>query len=380
MTSNGLNMDSWLEESFSVHVPTQGEIRQGWIVSRNNNEMLVDIGAKSEGIINSRELDDIDDKTREQLVVGEKIYVYVVDPEDSNGNIILSYKKAAERQDWIDANEYAESKKVHEGKIVGFNRGGLLVGFGQLRGFVPNSQLSREHQQKLRGENSQRFLQKLTGETIYVKILEVDSERNRLIFSEREAEKETREARRQKLLESMTEGSTFKGRVVNLTNYGAFIDIGAMEGLVHLSELSWKRITNPADFLSVGDEVDVVVISIDHEKQRIALSMKQLEQDPWDSIEELYKEGQLVEATITKLERFGAFARLNDDFELQGLIHISELSEKRVTHPKEVIRPKDIVPVRIIRIDAEQRQLGLSIKQVSSAEFITADLASLEEM
>lgn len=373
-------MDSWLEESFSVHVPTQGEIRQGWIVSRNNNEMLVDIGAKSEGIINSRELDDIDDKTREQLVVGEKIYVYVVDPEDSNGNIILSYKKAAERQDWIDANEYAESKKVHEGKIVGFNRGGLLVGFGQLRGFVPNSQLSREHQQKLRGENSQRFLQKLTGETIYVKILEVDSERNRLIFSEREAEKETREARRQKLLESMTEGSTFKGRVVNLTNYGAFIDIGAMEGLVHLSELSWKRITNPADFLSVGDEVDVVVISIDHEKQRIALSMKQLEQDPWDSIEELYKEGQLVEATITKLERFGAFARLNDDFELQGLIHISELSEKRVTHPKEVIRPKDIVPVRIIRIDAEQRQLGLSIKQVSSAEFITADLASLEEM
>jgi small subunit ribosomal protein S1 len=195
-------------------------------------------------------------------------------------------------------------------------------------------------------------------------------------MSERAAAKESRAARRANLLESLQEGEIREGAVVNLTDFGAFIDIGGIEGLVHLSEMSWKRISNPAELVQLGDKVQVYVLSIDQERQRIALSMKRLEADPWSIVDELYQAGQLTEATITKLTKFGAFARLNDEYELEGLIHISEMSEERVNHPRDVVKPGDVVTVRIIRVDPEQRQLGLSLKQVASDKFLEADLAA----
>jgi small subunit ribosomal protein S1 len=372
----GHPMDAWLAEEFALDVPSAGEIREGWIVDRRHNEFLVDIGAKSEGIIPSQEVETLDTNTVEnKLAVGNKISVFVVNPEDHNGNIILSYQKAAEEIDWDLASEALDSQNTQELEVVGFNKGGFIVQFGSLRGFVPMSQQSGDHPRYADPRDLQRACQKRVGTPMMAKVIEVDRPRNRLIFSERAAEDEIREAKRAEFFDNVQEGDIFDGKVVNVTDYGAFVDIGGIEGLVHLSEISWQRIAKPSEKVQAGDEVKVAVLSIDHEKQRIALSMKQLEADPWSRISDHYQVGQLVEATITKLTKFGAFGRLHDEYELEGLIHISELSENHIGHPREVVKPQDEVTVRVIRIDPDQRQLGLSLKQVASADFMDMDLA-----
>ncbi len=369
----GHPMDFLLEEEFNL--PTAGDIRQGWIVEKRSHELLVDIGAKSEGIIPSQEYDKLDQTIRDAFTVGEEVTVFVVNPEDAEGNVILSYSKAAEEEDWKLAQEHLEKKTAYTGKVIGTNRGGVIVRMGQLRGFVPNSQL--DYTRFPERNINQEQVQKLVGKKLTVKILEVDRQRSRLIMSERASMRERRESQRREVLERIQPGDVVNGRVINLTNYGAFVDIGGIEGLVHLSELSWKRVKSPADVLSVGDKIQVAILNVDQEQQRIALSLKQLETDPWTMIDQLYSEGQLIDATITKLTKFGAFARLNDDYELEGLIHISELAQDHVNHPREIVKAEDEVTVRIIRIAPEQRQLGLSLKQVDSAEFIEADMAML---
>jgi small subunit ribosomal protein S1 len=368
-------MEFLLEEE--LNLPAVGEIRKGWVVEHQNNLVLIDIGAKSEGMIDNQELASFDKETRALLAVGNEVSVYVTNIEDQDGNIIVSYSKALQEKDWQMASDLLESQDIYKGQVIGCNRGGLLLSVGLLRGFLPNSQIGPRRFANRRATNEQ--LQKLIGETMSVKVIEVDRERNRLILSERAATKELREERRARLLEEIQEGDEYDGRVINLTNYGAFVDIGGMEGLVHLSELSWKRISNPADVIAVGDEVQVSVLSVDQERQRIALSIKRLEPDPWTMIDELYEDGQLIEANITRLTKFGAFARLNDQYGLEGLIHISELSDGHVEHPREVVKSSDNVTVRIIRIDPDQRQLGLSLKQVASAEYMEADFSLLAE-
>jgi small subunit ribosomal protein S1 len=368
-------MEFLLEEE--LNLPAVGEIRKGWVVEHQNNLILIDIGAKSEGMIDNQELASFDKETRAMLAVGNEVSVYVSNIEDQDGNIIVSYSKALQEKDWQMASDLLESQDIYKGQVIGCNRGGLLLSVGLLRGFLPNSQIGPRRFANRRATNEQ--LQKLIGETMSVKVIEVDRERNRLILSERAATKELREERRAQLLEEIQEGDEYDGRVINLTNYGAFVDIGGVEGLVHLSELSWKRISNPADVIAVGDEVQVSVLSVDQERQRIALSIKRLEPDPWTMIDELYEDGQLIEANITRLTKFGAFARLNDQYGLEGLIHISELSDSHVEHPREVVKSSDNVTVRIIRIDPDQRQLGLSLKQVASAEYMEADFSLLAE-
>jgi small subunit ribosomal protein S1 len=365
-------MDFLLQGDFSL--PTAGEIRYGYVIEHRNHEILVDIGAKSEGVISSREVETLDEQTLSRLAVGSEIPVYVVEPEDESGNTILSYVKAAAEQDWLDADKLLKNQQVLETTVIGYNRGGILVRVGHLRGFVPNSQLHQSHQLPTKGEPDITVFQKMVGKKIYLKVIEANRERNRLILSEKVAAQEIRDARRTERMESIQEGDVFEGRVVNLADFGAFIDIGGIEGLVHLSELSWKRINNPNEKLEVGSTVKVYVLKVDQERQRLALSIKRLEPDPWSLIKEQYRTGQLTTATITKLTKFGAFARLHDDYELEGLIHISELSDEHVNHPREVVKPAQEVTVRIIRIDPEQRQLGLSLKQVSSAEYLEADL------
>jgi len=341
----------------------------------------VDIGAKSEGLITNREVDSLDEKTRAILAVGSKIPVYVVDPEDEAGNTILSYVKAAAQQDWLDAENLLETQDVYETVIVGYNRGGVLVKLGHLRGFVPNSQLQPSRQTAVtRDADQQPSFQKLVGKKIFLKVIEANRERNRLILSEKAAAQEIRDARRGELFDSIQEGDICEGHVVNLADFGAFIDIGGIEGLVHLSELSWKRINSPAEKLSVGENVNVYVLKVDQARQRLALSLKRLEPDPWTLIKDTYREGQLATATVTKLTKFGAFARLHDEYELEGLIHISELSDEHINHPREVLKPAQEVTVRIIRIDPDQRQLGLSIKQVASADYLEADLEMINSV
>jgi small subunit ribosomal protein S1 len=362
-----------------VNFPNAGEIRSGRIVAFRNNEILVDIGAKSEGIITSQETNGYDTTTRAILLEGAEILVYIEDPEDINGNIILSFRKAAEERDWQVADELLESQEAMETEIVGFNKGGVLVSLGQLRGFVPNSQLKRDRLQDPDGDK-QRALQAQIGQKIFAKVIEVDRPRNRLILSEQAASREIRQARKSEFFASIEEGMICDGQVVNLAEFGAFVDIGGIEGLVHLSEMSWKRIQNPSDLLQRGDQIKVQVINVDQERQRVALSMKRLEPDPWSQIEDLYRVGQLVEAEITRLTKFGAFARVDDEYQLEGLIHISELAEDRVEQARDVVKPGDRITVRIIRLDPEQRQVGLSLRQVSSDKYIEDDLAMLNTM
>lgn len=363
-------MDFLLDQN--LNLPVAGEIRHGWVVGQRSNALLVDIGAKSEGIIPNRELDSLDASTRESLVEGSEIAVFIVDPEDANGDLIVSYTQAAKEEDWQKVATLLESQELCQARVVGFNRGGLLAKVGELRGFIPNSQLGRDRQVNDRsGEN---YLQKYIGDEIEAKVIEVDRGRNRLILSERAAEDELRKVKREELLAKLEVGDVCEGRVVNLADFGAFVDIGGIEGLVHLSELSWKRVANPAEVLQLGETVKVSVLNIDEDRQRLALSLKRLQADPWSSLAEQYQVGQLVEATVTKLTKFGAFARLSDEYELVGLIHISELSEEHVAHPRDVVKPGDSLTVRVIRVDPEQRQLGLSLKQVASDRYIESDL------
>lgn len=367
-------MDFLLNGDLELDLPKAGDIRQGEVVEHLKNAILIDIGAKSEGIISGNELDALDDDTRDHLAVGNEVNVYVVDPEDDEGNIILSYTKAAEEVDWQMVDQLARNGETYEGKVIGHNKGGLLVQVGQLHGFMPISQLANSRNFN-RDRSTSEQLRMLVGQPITAKVIEVDRSRNRLILSERAAVKEQRAEQRERLLTELERGDVRKGRVVNLTDFGAFVDIGGIEGLVHISELSWKRVNNTGDVVQLGQEVEVYVLDVDQERQRVALSLKRLETDPWTIVDQLYDVGQLVEATITKLAQFGAFARILDDYELEGLIHISELSEDRVNHPREVLRPGQAVTLRIIRVDPEQRQIGLSLKQVSSDKYMDADLA-----
>jgi small subunit ribosomal protein S1 len=293
-----------------------------------------------------------------------------VRPEDRDGNLILSIRRAEEENDWIRAQEQFESGEHIEAPIAGFNKGGLIVRLGKLRGFVPASQLAAQH----RGSNTQQPEERwshLVGTTCNVKIIEINRKRKRLILSERAAQRLAREARKAELLKTLRPGEVKKGVVSSLTDFGAFVNLGGADGLVHLSELSWNRSVKPRDLLKVGQDVEVYVLNVDQERKRIALSLKRLEPEPWATAESRYYVGQLVEGTVTRLANFGAFALVND--ELEGLIHISELSPGRINHPKDVVQEGEKHTMRIIRIDAKRRRMGLSLKRVTDPEYADLD-------
>jgi small subunit ribosomal protein S1 len=363
-------MESLLQESLSLEFPTQGEIRRGFVATIRDNEILVSIGTKSEGVISGRELEQIPADERASFVVGQEIPVFVISPEDQNGNVVLSYVRAREEKDWDDVEALLESGEAYESKVVGFNKGGLIVPIGGLRGFVPASQISLLRRPGT-NENPEQRYSKAVGDPMKVRVIEVDRARRRLILSERLALQETRETLKDRLLDELAEGEVRSGRVTSLADFGAFVNIDGADGLVHLSEISWERIQHPNEVLKVGDEVKVKVISVDRDRKRIGLSIRQLQQDPWlQKVGEL-KEGMLIEGTITHLTKFGAFARIGDDME--GLIHVSELSEQRVGHPKEVVKEGEVVTLRVIKIDPERRRIGLSRRKVDSAAYTDLD-------
>jgi small subunit ribosomal protein S1 len=219
----------------------------------------------------------------------------------------------------------------------------------------------------------------MVGEDIAVKVVELDRARNRLILSERAAAREWREQQKARLLDQLSVGEVRQGRVISVADFGAFVDLGGADGLVHLTEMSWKHITHPREVLQVGDIVEVQVISVDRERKRIGLSMKRKENDPWEEVVRRYHVGQLVQATITKLTKFGAFARLVDAPEVEGLIHISELADYRVNHPRDVVLVNDVLTLRIVKIDREQRRLGLSLRQVDSAKYLDQDWQAIDD-
>lgn len=369
-------MESLLnEQELSVDLPQPGEIRKGMIASVSPSQILISIGAKSEGVVSGRELEQLTPDEREALKVGEEVHVYVINPEDANGNVVLSLKRAQEQISWDNVEKLVTDSEVIDSKIIGFNKGGLIVGVEGLRGFVPSSQISALRRSQTTGDTPEQRFQKMVGQPISVRVIEVDRERRRLILSERAANTESRQSLKERVIDELEEGKVYTGRVTSLANFGAFININGADGLVHLSELSWDHIEHPREVLEVGQEVKVKVINVDREKKRIGLSVRALLDDPWASRVEKYSVGQLVEGRITRLTKFGAFARLDDDIE--GLIHISEMADHRIEHPKEVLRENDVKTLRVIRIDADQHRIGLSLRRVDSAAYADKDFKLL---
>lgn len=376
--ANNQSMEALLaSESLSIDLPQAGEIRKGTIASISPNQILISIGAKSEGVVAGRELEQLTQEERDALKVGQEIDVFVIIPEDDNGNVVLSLKRALEQMTWENVEKMIADEVVIDTKIIGFNKGGLIAAIGNLRGFIPSSQVSAARRAQSAGDKPEQRWQKMVGQPISVRIIEVDRERRRLILSERAANTESRSSLKDRVIGELEEGKTYTGRVTSLADFGAFININGADGLVHLSELSYDRVAHPKEVLEVGQEVQVKVINIDQEKRRIGLSIRALQDDPWKNHMAKFSVGQLVEGVITRLTKFGAFARLEGDIE--GLIHISELSENRVEHPKEVLHEGDVKTLRIIRIDPDQHRIGLSLRKVDSAAFADKDFKLLTQ-
>ena len=358
------------------NIPERGDIRKGVITAITSNEILIDVQSKADGLIAGRELEQINPQTLEKFQVGEEIMVYVLEPEDINGHVVLSYTRAQEEQDWERVEKSMETGEAITTFVEGYNKGGLLVPIGQLRGFVPGSLVSVFREGDTAAPED-RWSEAI-GKEITLKVIEVDRSRQRLILSERDAIGETREAIKDQLLDNLAVGDRVTGYVSSLADFGAFVNIQGVDGLVHLSELSWDHVDHPSDLVKVGQELEVEVISIDEEKRRIGLSMRRLQDNPWIEKAEEIQEGQLVQGTITNITDFGAFARI-ENTDLEGLIHISELSMDRVGHPSEVVSVGETLALRVISLDMERHRIGLSLEKVDSDEYASIDLEQIQE-
>ena len=358
----------------------RGDVVEGVVMRADTSDgLFVNIGQKAEGHVPANEMRTIDSTDIEGLV-GGSIIAMVVRPESGDNPAILSVDRAIGEQGWRYLEKAMEAGEVIEGKIAGFNRGGSIVEVEGVQGFVPMSQLVSVPRERFRiyqdsgeglseeeQENVQEAQNAEIGREIPMKVLEVNRSRNRAIFSERQAVQESRDARKAKLIEELEEGQTRNGTVTGISSFGAFVDIGGADGLIHISELSWSMVNSPEEVVSVGQKVDVFVLRVDAENMKIALSLRRLQPEPWETIHERHNIGDIVNATVTKLTNFGAFARVEDSIE--GLIHISELSARMINHPREVVREGEQVEVKILRIEPERRRLGLSLKQASEERF-----------
>ncbi|ABU58103.1 30S ribosomal protein S1 [Roseiflexus castenholzii] len=338
-----------------------GDTVDGIIMRVGRDEILVDIGAKAEGVVPAREMQSLSDDDRAALKPGDPLLVFVVQSEDKEGRATLSIDRARQEKSWRRLQQCYETGEIIEAKVINYNKGGLLVNLDGVRGFVPSSQVSGIG----RGSEAQKQseMARMVGQTLALKVIEINRNRNRLILSERQAAMDVREGRKGELLSALKEGDVREGVVTSVCDFGAFVDIGGADGLVHLSELSWSRVKHPSEILKPGDKVQVYVLSIDNERKRIALSLKRTQHEPWATVGERYHIGQMVEGVVTQLAPFGAFVRIEDGVE--GLIHVSEMGDGRVQHPRDVLQEGDAVQARIIRIDPARKRIGLSMRQSS---------------
>ncbi|MGA7671809.1 MAG: 30S ribosomal protein S1 [Nitrolancea sp.] len=351
------------DPSHDYRVLNYGDVMEGQLMHVDRDELLVDIGSKSEGIIPAREFSSLSDEDRGRLTVGDRVLVFVVQPENQEGQAVLSIDRALAEKSWRRLQEIYEAGDMIDAEVTNYNKGGLLVNLDGVRGFVPASQVT-----EIRGGDDgskQADMARLIGTKLPLKIIEINRHRNRLILSERQAIQEKRDVMKERLIEELHEGETRRGRVTSITDFGAFVDIGGADGLVHLSELSWSRVKHPSEVLSVGDEIDVYVLGINAQEKKIALSIKRTQPEPWSRVAAIYEVGQLVMGTVTQLANFGAFARIEDGIE--GLIHVSELSEQRIGHPRQVVSEGQDLILRIIRIDPARRRMGLSLRRALEA-------------
>ena len=360
------------EQEAQFRTIKRGDVVEGQIVHMDPDEILVDIGLKSEGVLSTKELPSTGYGSLAELSVGDNVLVYVMQPETPEGHPVVSIKRARQERQWRIAQEQYERGDLLEAEVIDFNKGGLIVNLEGIRGFVPISQiLNLKREDSADNAETQNKLQSMVGRKLQLKIIEINRNRNRLILSERLAVQEWRARRREELLNELQVGELRTGTVSNLANFGAFVDLGGADGLVHISQLAWSRVNHPSEVLKVGQKVEVQVLSVDKEKKKIALSIKRAEVDPWTTVEQRYQIGQLVQGTITKIAPFGAFARIEDGVE--GLIHLSELPSG-TQDPKQVLKEGDEITVRILRIESDRRRLGLSVRAAEEGAEASASL------
>jgi small subunit ribosomal protein S1 len=331
-----------------------GDIVEGTIVKVDRDEVLLDIGYKTEGVIPSRELSikhDVD--PNEVVTVGDEIEALVLQKEDKEGRLILSKKRAQYERAWGTIEEKKERDEVVEGTVIEVVKGGLIIDIG-LRGFLPASLVEMRRV---------RDLQPYVGKTLEAKIIELDKNRNNVVLSRRAWLEQTQSEVRSEFLNKLAKGQVRTGVVSSIVNFGAFVDLGGVDGLVHVSELSWKHIDHPSEVVEVGQEVTVEVLDIDLDRERVSLSLKATQEDPWRQFARTHQIGQVVPGKVTKLVPFGAFVRVQDGIE--GLVHISELAERHVEIPEQVVNVGDDLLVKVIDIDLERRRISLSLKQAN---------------
>ena len=354
------------EQDSDIKSFKHGDVVEGQVVRIDKDEILVDIGAKSEGVVSNRELFGRHGEGQPELAIGDTVLVYVLQPESPEGHVVLSLRRAGLERKWRAMQEQFEAGVIIEAPVIDHNKGGLIVDCG-IRGFVPISQIvdfPRRPQNDQPRDAAQEIAEKLmpfVGRKLRLKILEVNRKANRLILSEKVALYEERREKRDELFSSLQVGQKVTGTVRSIAPFGVFIDLGGIDGLVHKSELSWNKVNNPESGYHVGEEVEAEVIDINHERGRISLSIRRLQPDPWHSTVADFNVGDIIDGTVTKLVNFGAFVRVRDG--LEGLIHISELSHQRVAHPGDVVHEGQQLKLKIISLDSERHRLGLSLKQ-----------------
>src|SRR6187397_1833370 len=339
-----------------------GDIVEGTVVKVDRDEVLLDIGYKTEGVIPSRELSIKHDVDPSEVVsVGDEVEALVLTKEDKEGRLILSKKRAQYERAWGTIEELKEKDEAVKGTVIEVVKGGLILDIG-LRGFLPASLVEMRRV---------RDLQPYVGRQLDAKIIELDKNRNNVVLSRRQWLEQTQSEVRSEFLNQLGKGQVRKGVVSSIVNFGAFVDLGGVDGLVHVSELSWKHIDHPSEVVEVGQEVTVEVLDLDMDRERVSLSFKATQEDPWQQFARTHAIGQVVPGKVTKLVPFGAFVRVDEGIE--GLVHISELAERHVEIPEQVVQVGDSIFVKVIDIDLERRRISLSLKQANESAGATAD-------
>ena len=375
------DMGQLLDSMEPIKPLRRGEVVDGEVMGfSEDGGILVNIGHKSEGVVQQREMRSLSQEDLQNLQIGDQIITYVLRPESADNAAILSIDRALGETGWRELEQCLEDNETVEGSILGFNKGGAIVDVRKVQGFVPMSQLvsvprdifrdrsETEEDPEAEARRMERQAEE-TGKTLQLKILEINRSRNRAIFSERQAVQEWRDAQKARLVQELQVGEVRKGVVTGISSFGAFVDLGGADGLVHISEMSWGPVGRPEDVVSIGDQLDVFVLRVDVENKKIALSLRRLEPEPWETIHERLHVDDIVDAQITKLTNFGAFARVEGNIE--GLIHISELSDRVIGHPREVVQEGEDVKLKVLRIEPERRRLGLSLKQTMDNPFMS---------
>ena len=360
------DMETLLKDHANYDLPRPGDIRVGEVIRATPNEILIDIGLKREGLVSQEDLQMIKRDKMEEVEVGDKVPVLILRPQDNDGYAAVSIFKARMAEDWLRAEELMESKEIFEAEISGYNRGGLTIQFGRIRGFIPLSHIVGMPRNISQTERRERQ-KAMVGREVGLRVIEVDRRRRRLILSQRLAHRAWQRRRKRELLDELEVGENRQGHVTSITDFGIFVDVGGADGLVHLSELSWGRVDDAHEVCTVGDELDVVILSIDKERERIGLSLKQTKEDPWTTVGDRYQEGDLIEGKVTQVSSIGAFVEVEPGVE--GLLHVSELVGAPAVVPEEILQSGDKILVKVIRVESHRRRIGLSARRVSRSEW-----------